>query len=84
EPQYGTPHQRTAPARDFAQQSWKGLEGRRGLGWNPSKNSFGAGAPVWIASGGRGAENAEKWKNLEEIVTKWKKFAIFGLAYKID
>ena len=35
-------------------------------------------------SGGRGAENAEKWKNLEEIVTKWKKFAIFGLAYKID
>ena len=30
-----SPHQRTAPARDFAQQSWKGLEGRRGLGREP-------------------------------------------------
>ena len=36
-----SPHQRTAPARDFAQQSWKGLEGRRGLGWNPSKKGLG-------------------------------------------
>ena len=35
-----SPHQRTAPARDFAQQSWKGLEGRRGLGWNPSKKGI--------------------------------------------
>ena len=32
EPGTSSPHQRTAPARDFAQQSWKGLEGRRGLG----------------------------------------------------
>ncbi len=35
-----SPHQRTAPARDFAQQSWKGLEGRRGLGWNPSNKGI--------------------------------------------
>ena len=35
EPGTSSPHQRTAPARDFAQQSWKGLEGRRGLGRSP-------------------------------------------------
>ena len=45
EPGTSSPHQRTAPARDFAQQSRKGLEGRRGLGWNPSKKGLGRLSP---------------------------------------